>query len=378
MSLAEKALKKIVGVGVAGGKAGGKAAIKGVKALPGARAPLMSVARGVRGGGNALTHRAARLALGAGGAKLQQKSMENIAKGNRKSGAAGMLASMAAPSFEAPAGVSALANLGRKAKERSREMSGMDVVASLGAASRFEKQASIGETVATAMALTAATAGVGAGIKAIGRRFDRHKSEAVWQRLKKDDPTLSKDPVAREHFEVLQQFSPSIASNRTTARSFLDRTRRLGVMPHEMVDQLAGTEDRLSRGGTMNMALGALPSNMSTASNLVSSQRSHRFNVEQAKGRAKADNRQFKLQAARGGLEEKKLNLAISKSKHDMRMARRKDKRDQKALRLQTQRERREQARFLQGQQTQSQSLTSSQPLSLNIKQPKGRKRKKP
>jgi len=322
MSLAEKALRKTVGVAAKGGKAVGRFGLRTAKAAPGAakRIAGSNAVVSSRSGGNSLGARAVRLGTGIAGASaggyLMSRGMDRLQQGDAK-GLVPLAASTKITGTNPFDRVRDARESVRGVSQRGREMTGMDVVASLQKASDFSKQASLSQTVQTAMALTAATAGVGAGIKLIGKGADRLKSEVVWNKLKKQDPTLAKDPVAREHFEVLQQFSPSIASNKTTARSFLDRTRRLGVMPHEMVDQLAGTEDRLSRGSSVNMAINALPSSMSTASNIVSSQRSHDLNVDQSKRRAKMEGVKLKMDAAKGKIERKKLKLMTNKDRRE-------------------------------------------------------------
>jgi len=66
-----------------------------------------------------------------------------------------------------------------------------------------------------------------------------------------DQFTSKKD---RENFEVLQQFSPDIASNIATARSYMTRMKHTSMTPHEFVRDLANVHqitDRSSFGNRL-------------------------------------------------------------------------------------------------------------------------------
>jgi hypothetical protein len=91
---------------------------------------------------------------------------------------------------------------------------------------------------------------IGAGIHGAKKTHNHFKAESVWKKLKKEDPSIdtSRD---RENFEVLKQFGSGLAHNKTTARSFLDRTRNTYTMPHEFVGDLVNTQDKLNRDPAM-------------------------------------------------------------------------------------------------------------------------------
>lgn len=90
--------------------------------------------------------------------------------------------------------------------------------------------------VKTLMSLGAAGA-IAGGKKAL----DHYKSEKTWNEIVNSNPEFD-DEKHRENFEVLKKFSPSIASNKTTAKSYLQRAAHAGMMPHEFVKDLTAIE----------------------------------------------------------------------------------------------------------------------------------------
>lgn len=84
------------------------------------------------------------------------------------------------------------------------------------------------------------------GIYGANKIYQKTKSESVWKALKKKHPELTTS-ADRENFEVLQQFNPSMATNVTTARGFLQRTQNTYVMPHEFVGELANNQSRMNQ-----------------------------------------------------------------------------------------------------------------------------------
>ncbi len=98
-----------------------------------------------------------------------------------------------------------------------------------------------------------AHAGAGAlmvgGLYGAGKLYKKMETERIWKRLKKENPELTKTPQDRENFEVLQRFSPDIAGNVTTARSYLQRAQQTYMAPHEFVKDLASVQDVRRKGG---------------------------------------------------------------------------------------------------------------------------------
>jgi len=78
--------------------------------------------------------------------------------------------------------------------------------------------------------------------------YNKVNTEMVWKKVIARNPELD-TPDAREHFEVLQQFSPAVASNPTTARSYLQRTMHTGMVPHEFVKDLVNLQDTKDKSG---------------------------------------------------------------------------------------------------------------------------------
>lgn len=98
-------------------------------------------------------------------------------------------------------------------------------------------------------AALAATAGIMGGIHGANKLYNKMQTERIWKRLKKENPDLTKTQKDRENFEVLQKFSPDIASNITTARSYLQRAQQTYMAPHEFVKDLTSVQDTRRKGG---------------------------------------------------------------------------------------------------------------------------------
>lgn len=79
------------------------------------------------------------------------------------------------------------------------------------------------------------------GVRGAGKLHNKIQTERIWKKLKKENPSLTRDPKAREHFEVMQKFNPDVASNITTARSFMERMQQTRMVPHEFVGDLVRT-----------------------------------------------------------------------------------------------------------------------------------------
>jgi hypothetical protein len=98
--------------------------------------------------------------------------------------------------------------------------------------------------------LTLAMIGAIGGAKKL---HSHYQSESTWKKIVGENPHMN-TPEHRENFEVLKKFSPSIASNKTTARSYLQRAAHAGMMPHEFVKDLTAiekTRDDSSLSGTL-------------------------------------------------------------------------------------------------------------------------------
>jgi len=99
---------------------------------------------------------------------------------------------------------------------------------------------SMGDAYLKGLAATGATMSV-IGAVAGGLKIKKKmETERVWKRLKEDAPELASTPKDRENFEVLQQFAPDLASNITTARSYMQRMKHTNMTPHEFIKDLSG------------------------------------------------------------------------------------------------------------------------------------------
>ncbi len=103
--------------------------------------------------------------------------------------------------------------------------------------------------LAGGLAMTAAGATIAGGIHGAKKVYNKVQTERIWNRLKDENPDLTDSPKDRENFEVLQKFSPDVASNITTARSYLQRAQHTNMAPHEFVKDLSSLQETRDRGG---------------------------------------------------------------------------------------------------------------------------------
>lgn len=108
---------------------------------------------------------------------------------------------------------------------------------------KMEKRASFGgrfvDGAAFAGAATLGGAAIGGAIYGAGKIHSKMQTEKVWKELQRRRPDLTKTQKDRENFEVVQKFSPDIASNITTLESYMERINAQMMMPHEFVGDLA-------------------------------------------------------------------------------------------------------------------------------------------
>lgn len=116
----------------------------------------------------------------------------------------------------------------------------------------MKKIASFGESVGKGIGYAGATAlgaaGAGALVRGASNMKKKMDTEKMWDKLKDRRPDLTKTEKDRENFEVLQQFSPSIASNITTLETYMDRVKRQNMMPHEFVSDLTSAQKDIDQG----------------------------------------------------------------------------------------------------------------------------------
>lgn len=128
--------------------------------------------------------------------------------------------------------------------------------------------------------------GAKAGIKGLGNLMRSRKAENVWGELQEEHPDLANEDT-REHFEVVKQFAPDLATNPSTARSFLKRMKRTGMAPHEFVDRLTQTQGNIERGrmsgDIADEASSALSKNLPGASDVQGAEQKERHFQEKKK-----------------------------------------------------------------------------------------------
>lgn len=122
--------------------------------------------------------------------------------------------------------------------------------------SQLEKIAYGGRDFATdatkGLAGAAGVMGLVAATRGAGKLYDKMKTERVWKRIQQERPELTRAQKDRRNFEVLQKFSPDIATNITTATSYLERMKNAPMVPHEFVRDL---KDVQSKGNSLQYQL---------------------------------------------------------------------------------------------------------------------------
>ena len=113
----------------------------------------------------------------------------------------------------------------------------------------------LAQGVARGLASTAVAGVALAGIAGASRLHSKMETEAVWNKLRKENPQLASTSQDRENFEVLQKFSPDIASNITTARSYMQRMKHTNMTPHEFVKDLANIQNVRNKDYTGRMLM---------------------------------------------------------------------------------------------------------------------------
>lgn len=111
---------------------------------------------------------------------------------------------------------------------------------------------SVGEIAKEHGVKTLMTLGAAGAIAGGKKALNHYSSEKTWNEIVKDNPEFD-DKKHRENFEVLKKFSPSIASNKTTAKSYLQRAAHAGMMPHEFVKDLTAIEKTRDDGSMSSM-----------------------------------------------------------------------------------------------------------------------------
>ncbi len=114
---------------------------------------------------------------------------------------------------------------------------------------RNTKTASYIEDYKKGLASAGALASVALGVAGARKLHSKMETESVWRRLQKEHPELTSGASARENFEVLQKFSPDLASNISTARSYMQRMAHTNMTPHEFVKDLTNIQKTRNSSG---------------------------------------------------------------------------------------------------------------------------------
>ena len=153
--------------------------------------------------------------------------------------------------------------------------------------SDMKKAASLKDQLTNAAVATGVTVGGTALVRGASKLKKKLDTEKQWKRLKERRPELTSTQKDRENFEVLQDFSPDIASNITTLETYMDRVNRQDMIPHEFVGDLANTQRTVDQGSLGRQLEEAAP--RSALKGMDMGQRSHQFGQKQDLEREKFD-----------------------------------------------------------------------------------------
>lgn len=183
-----------------------------------------------------------------------------------------------------------------------------------------------------AIGQTIGAVGTALALRGAGNMYKRLKTERTWQKLKKENPRLTRDPKAREHFEVLQQFNPNVASNITTARSYMERMQNLGMVPHEFVGDLVKSHETMHRMGVGRLVEDSAKGSINTglnyakmksdqqnfmASNKLQRQ-GHRLNRAKFRHGVRMDQQNLILNREKNRMQREKLDMDRSRFYQDV------------------------------------------------------------
>jgi hypothetical protein len=91
--------------------------------------------------------------------------------------------------------------------------------------------------------------GVRAAAKGVGGMFDRSRNNRLFQRLAQKDKNLAKDPRARQYFDLIMTYAPSLGKNDMAIGDFLKKQLQYPVSGHEFLKSLADFESTVSQTG---------------------------------------------------------------------------------------------------------------------------------
>ena len=122
----------------------------------------------------------------------------------------------------------------------------------------LHKQAGIGSTVSEAgkkmlplllagTALQATGMGLGMGARGVGGAYQRFQSERMFKELKRRYPSVKRHPKAREYFDMIVAYAPSLMRHPSAIGDFLDRQLQYPSTSVEFIKQLADLEATVSK-----------------------------------------------------------------------------------------------------------------------------------
>lgn len=100
----------------------------------------------------------------------------------------------------------------------------------------------------------AAAIGLLSGASALSQMVNRFRQARVfantYEQMMNSNPDLrDKEPLVREHFEVLKQFAPSMASNPTVAIGYIRQAIEMGdIVPADTIHKLTQTQKQYQEG----------------------------------------------------------------------------------------------------------------------------------
>lgn len=152
-----------------------------------------------------------------------------------------------------------------------------------------------GGALAAAAGLTVANSLAQAGVRKAEDYFDARKAEKVYGGLPRDFKSKSD----RENFEVIKQYSPTLAHNPTVLRTELNRMRQMGGMaPREMVSSMIDTQRSKGQTSAFNDARQGINLSQAASAGVSLSGESRKAREEIAAGKREAKREQEKIEAA--------------------------------------------------------------------------------
>lgn len=101
--------------------------------------------------------------------------------------------------------------------------------------------------LAAGLALQGSAMALSGGARGVGSVFQRYQAERMFKELKTRYPSVKRHPKAREYFDMIVAYAPSLMRHPSAIGDFLDRQLQYPSTSVEFIKQLADLEATVSK-----------------------------------------------------------------------------------------------------------------------------------